>query len=105
MNHLIFQAFVCFFCRIQIGGFHLAYGYVVDGGPLRLPPVEGRPMGDIQRRKSTLFAFAVIILEEIINSIFCNFDICFFFSSTLQVALSENPPKELGYIYMYQRVD
>lgn len=29
----------------------------------------------------------------------------FYINLFLQVALSENPPKELGYIYMYQRID
>lgn len=27
------------------------------------------------------------------------------YSITFQVALSENPPKELGYLYLYQRID
>jgi len=37
--------------------------------------------------------------------IFENFGASFLTNLLLQVALSENPPKELGYIYMYQRID
>jgi len=52
----------------------------------------------------------VRILDELLVLFWWDYHfwkLCFYSYTnlSLQVALSENPPKELGYIYMYQRID